>query len=333
MEYASKVKASLLAGALGDALGYSVEFMWMDEIQYKYGKKGICEMQLHEDKYAWISDDTQMTLFTAEGILKKPEDPVLSIYCAYLDWLTTQLYEYNGEEVTDSSLVNDARFFARRAPGTTCISALSSMKMGTIENPLNKSKGCGGVMRIAPIALYYAKEKMPVHKIAMMGVEASAITHGSEMSHISAYFLTSVLVKLMRPNMDGIENRVIASLRNTCANYAGSEFIYEFRDLINRALSLAKSDVKDVEAIHSLGGGWVAEEAVAIAIYAFLKYKEDVKKALICAVNHNGDSDSTGAICGNLIGAYLGEEALPKDLLSSLELKDVIIELSEKLAK
>lgn len=330
MEYQSKVKASLLAGALGDALGYSVEFMWMDKIVERYGEKGICDMQIQKDHKAWISDDTQMTLFTAEGLLNNPKDPIPSIYHAYLDWLTTQIYEYE-ENIESTSLVNKECMFVNRAPGNTCISALDSMKMGTVENPINDSKGCGGVMRIAPIALYYAKEKMSVKSIADLGVKASAITHGHEMSHIAAYFLTSVLVKLLRPNNTSLENRILASLHNTCENFKGSPYIYTFRDLIHKSLSLVHIEEKEVDAIHSLGGGWVAEEAVAIALYAFLKHKKDVKKALICAANHNGDSDSTASICGNMIGAYLGEEALPKDWLESLELKEIIAEIADKL--
>ena len=49
------------------------------------------------------------------------------------------------------------------------------------------------------------------------------------------------------------------------------------------------------------------------------------------AVNHDGDSDSTGAITGNILGAAYGVKAIPNEWLEPLELKSVIIELAEDL--
>lgn len=90
--------------------------------------------------------------------------------------------------------------------------------------------------------------------------------------------------------------------------------------------------MSDVEAIYKIGGGWVAEEAFAIALYSCLKYENSFEDAIICAVNHDGDSDSTGAIAGNIIGAYLGFDSIPKYYIDNLELKDTIIELAEDLS-
>lgn len=86
-----------------------------------------------------------------------------------------------------------------------------------------------------------------------------------------------------------------------------------------------------IYTISKLGDGWVGEEALAISVYCTLKYKKDFKRALITAVNHNGDSDSTGAITGNILGAYLGIDAIPKEWARKVELKDEIIEVSDDL--
>ena len=94
---------------------------------------------------------------------------------------------------------------------------------------------------------------------------------------------------------------------------------------------LSKSDLADIDAIHMLGEGWVAEETLAIAIYCALKYQNDFKKAVVSAVNHKGDSDSTGAVTGNILGAYLGMSAIPNEYLENLELKNVILELADDL--
>ena len=97
-------------------------------------------------------------------------------------------------------------------------------------------------------------------------------------------------------------------------------------------LDLADSDTPDIEAIHALGEGWVADETLAIAVFCALRYENDFEKALIAAVNHNGDSDSTGAVYGNILGACLGMDAIPDKFKTNLELRDLCIVLGEKLA-
>ena len=113
-----------------------------------------------------------------------------------------------------------------------------------------------------------------------------------------------------------------------------SEKVYEFKqqiDLIDKAIALSKENIDDLEAIRELGQGWVAEETLAIAIYCSLKYSDDFDKAIIASVNHSGDSDSTGAVTGNILGAYLGLKSIPKKYLDNLELKDVILEIADDL--
>ena len=105
-----------------------------------------------------------------------------------------------------------------------------------------------------------------------------------------------------------------------------------FVDLMNKAIELSSSDINDIDAINELGEGWVAEEALAIAVYSCLKHSNNFEDAVVCAINHGGDSDSTGSIAGNIIGAFLGEEAIPNYYLDNLELKDVIVEIADDLA-
>src|SRR5699024_6849945 len=85
----------------------------------------------------------------------------------------------------------------------------------------------------------------------------------------------------------------------------GDENAYK---LLMRAVKLARDPaVSDLDGIHALGEGWVAEEALAIAVFCAVRYQDDFAAAIRAAVNHKGDSDSTGAICGNILGAWLGK--------------------------
>lgn len=324
----NKIIGSMIGGAIGDALGYPIEF-----------KKGIEDKEISKygfDGRGIISDDTQMTLFTANGLIWRETrlnmkgiapTPSDAIYQAYLDWLDTQ--QKTGGHETAISWIKDIRELnVPRAPGMTCLNALSSGKKGTIEQPINDSKGCGGVMRVAPVGLY-AKNPKDAGRIA---AEASAITHGHPLGIIPAYVFAVMIYFLVNENL-GIKE----SLDEAIKQYK-EESLYNnktdqsFVDLVDKAAALSKENLPDVRAISEIGEGWVAEEAFAIAVYACLKYSDNFENAIVCAVNHDGDSDSTGAIAGNIMGAYLGVNAIPQYYLNNIELKDTIIELAEDLA-
>ena len=110
-----------------------------------------------------------------------------------------------------------------------------------------------------------------------------------------------------------------------------TKHLQELQTLMQQAVALSQSEKADRDAIHALGEGWVGDEALAIAVYCALKYPTNMEKALIAAVNHKGDSDSTGAITGNILGAALGIDAIPEKFIDHLELKDTILEVADDL--
>ena len=101
--------------------------------------------------------------------------------------------------------------------------------------------------------------------------------------------------------------------------------------LIDSAIELSENSDSDLDNIHRLGEGWVAEETLAISIYCALRYQKDFSAGIIAAVNHRGDSDSTGAVTGNILGALLGYDAIDEKWKKDLELIDVIIEMADNL--
>jgi ADP-ribosylglycohydrolase len=113
--------------------------------------------------------------------------------------------------------------------------------------------------------------------------------------------------------------------------FKGSQHMPEMLKLLKKAIDLSKEDIDDLEAIRELGEGWVAEETLAIAVYCCLKHQNSFEQVVVAAVNHSGDSDSTGAVAGNIIGAYLGAASIPRKYLDKLELIETIVELSMKL--
>jgi ADP-ribosylglycohydrolase len=100
---------------------------------------------------------------------------------------------------------------------------------------------------------------------------------------------------------------------------------------VETAVTAWKEAPVSSETVERLGGGWVAEEALAIGLYCALVAGGDFGKGVRLAVNHGGDSDSTGAVTGNLMGTLLGRGAIPERYLAGLELKEVIEEVAEDL--
>lgn len=174
----------LLGGAVGDALGAPIEFMTLTDIRHEFGKNGVTSFVPGAYPVGAITDDTQMTMFTAEGLLRaacraaKREVGSTAgiVHHAYIRWLKTQGRRSASRlqaDKYDGWLINVPELFALRAPGNTCLYALIGGQMGTIERPFNDSKGCGGVMRAAPAGMMWLRNDH-----FDLGCEIAAITHG-----------------------------------------------------------------------------------------------------------------------------------------------------------
>lgn len=341
MKNLDKYRGCLIGGAAGDALGYAVEFMSEKSILKEYGQRGITDYALTHGK-AIISDDTQMTLFTANGLLlgttRRKLRGIMAPYpdyiaLSYKDWLRTQEEKYpihKNEPYAYSWLMDIPELYHRRAPGITCLSALRKETTGSIQNPTNNSKGCGGVMRVAPVGLYFEDDGKSGEMYDLIGAEAAAITHGHALGYIPGATLTHIIRRLSHEDIR-VDEAVHTAIQAAAELFGQAEEIDNYLCLMRKAVELAGKDIPDLKAIHMLGEGWVADEALAIAVYCALKYPEDIDRALIASVNHKGDSDSTGAIAGNIVGAHVGLSGIPDKYKKNLELYDIIIELADDL--
>lgn len=334
-----KYRGCLIGGAAGDALGYAVEFLDEKSIFQKYGESGITEYSLVNGA-AEISDDTQMTLFTANGLLlgttRGMTRGIMGKYSDYIslcykDWYKTQYKDINKDECNYSWLINIPELHASRAPGNTCLSAIEQGANGTLEKPINQSKGCGGIMRVAPIGLYFYQKHYSLKEVDLIGAEAAAITHGHELGYIPAAALVHIIQLVAHDTDITLLAAVQESMVAMKECFPAAKYLDVLLNLMEKAIDLSSEEMDDADAIRELGEGWVAEETLAIAIYCSLKYSNSFDKAIIAAVNHGGDSDSTGAVTGNIMGAYLGMRGIPGKYIEHLELKDTILEIADDL--
>jgi ADP-ribosyl-[dinitrogen reductase] hydrolase len=319
-----RVLACLLGGAIGDAFGYEVEFKSLAEIRARFSPAGILAPVLHQGLLV-VSDDTQMTLFTLEGLLRAAVKghgwetaAIPSIREAYLDWLCTQ----NGPAVTRNRcgwLARQAVMCAPRAPGGTCLSALHAGGRGTIGQPANNSKGCGGAMRTAPIGFLTLA---PASEVFRLAAEAAALTHG----HPSGYLSAGMAAALVRAAMDGasLSDAIDPCCRilETWPNHG--ETLAAVRGAVRMA---ADAPASHAAAVERLGGGWVGEEALAIALYAVLSARS-YGEAIAIAANHGGDSDSTASIAGQLWGAAHGLGGIPHEWVRPLDVLPPLLHLA-----
>jgi ADP-ribosylglycohydrolase len=339
-----RVRGSLIGGAIGDALGYPVEFIYSYEgIQKRYGENGITKLDTTQwwAETDWgkavISDDTQMTLFTALGILNAKLNemaPVPSICHAYIEWFYTlkgiRSLRFNKCWIGDIPELN-----VRRAPGHTCMSALENIVGG--REPKNASKGCGGIMRISPIPLYGLSQNRisNVATLNDLAADAAEITHLHPLGYIPAYITSHIIYRLATdeaPSCEAFKEYVHEAIQMAEEKYASQKTAMQtLHTLIDKAMHLANTDTPNHEAIKQIGEGWVAEETLAIAIYCVAKHFDNFEKALIASVNHGGDSDSTGAVTGNILGSAIGYEAIPKHFKGDLELHNLILHVADDL--
>ena len=340
-----RIRGSLVGGAIGDALGYPVEFIYsFEEIQARYGERGITRLDIKqhwlEDAEqagkAVVSDDTQMTLFTANGLLNAKKQGILLKYgiCrAYIEWYLTQIGK-KSPKYRDCWISNVPELNHRRAPGNTCMSSLDDIYRG--KDPMNNSKGCGGVMRIAPIPLYATvQDRMSIEEADHLAGDAAEITHQHPLGYISAALMSHVIYRLaldIEPTQDGMKRYImegVAEMRNQYKAYHND--VERMAELAERAIFLLDNGKTDLENIGRLGEGWTGEEALAIALYCALKHFDSFEDAMIASVNHGGDSDSTGAVTGNILGAAIGYEAIPQFYKDDLEMHDLILHMADDL--
>lgn len=328
-----RVRGSLLGGAVGDALGWPIEFLQLGQIRGRYGDEGVNGFLPQRDEGAaqQITDDTQMTLFTAEGLLRAAPgaDPVPALRRAYLRWLQTQRQDGPGPHV-DGWLASQPFLYAVRAPGNACMSGLGQQARGYVApgpfgavGPVNSgSKGCGTVMRSAPCGL----AGMGPDRAFTVAARAAQLTHG----HPTGYLAAGAFAALVDRVVSGVDLPI--AVQQTVSQLAEFPANEETVAALTRAVELSEHTAC-AERVEQVGAGWIAEECLAIAVYCALHAARtgDVRAALLLSVNHSGDSDSTGAVAGNLIGAIHGVSALPMDWVSTVEGRDVLIQVADDL--
>jgi ADP-ribosylglycohydrolase len=320
----SQVTGSILGLAVGDALGYPAEFRSRRQLLEEIGPEGITGfLRLQDERFSrpfftgpdhppgTFTDDTQMSLGVAEALLAagKGERDALMREMARRFVLWHRSEENN------------------RAPGATCGAACERLAAGVPwrEAGVRESKGCGANMRVAPIGLYYED----LDTVADVARDSAVVTHG----HPAALEGSAAAALLVALALRGASpEEMHAEVMRRCGGRSP-----DFDACFSRVPEVVGAPPEEVliqqgRGPKALGESWVAEEAVASALYCFWRHPDDYRAAVLEAVNTDGDSDSIATITGSLSGARLGLEAIPPEWVRGVEKSGYLMEVGNRLA-
>lgn len=299
---AGSAESILFGAALGDSLGYTVEFSTLSAIKSRFGECGIQE----PPNPTLYTDDTQMTLALAEGLLAgglaMPLDAQMdAIGAAFVRWV------HHPEN--------------NRSPGVTTLRGMSRYEQGIPwrESGIVESKGCGSAMRVAAIGFCYQHDEARLCDVAQA---TSSITHRHP-AGIAAAVGVAYAIKIA---LDGVP--VAEYIPRVMTFTAGMS---DECDAALRRVGHVGAWTNEEEALEHIGRGWTGDEALALALYCVLRYPDDYSACVRRAANTEGDSDSIACIAGGIMGARLGLDAIPAAWRARCEHREYIIDLAARL--
>ena len=320
----SRILGCLVGGAVGDALGALDSSASGRQISAALGLHGVTE----DPSPVHFTDNTQMVLFTCQALIRATLeleavgicDPAQLLHDAYRLWLVTQgsafdeVRRADGPRAPSGWLVHEPSLHRRAAPHQPR-EVLQSGLRGTLSAPLNNSKGCAGVVRAAPAGIMTVG--VPVGESPAeayhLGCEVAAITEGHP-NGIHPAGLLAALVHVMVAGA-GIRDAI-----DQCRLLAPMSLQRE----IDAAVRLGSEGLRDPETLSAeLGAGSTGDEAIAIALACAVGARS-FEEGIMASTTHGGETASTGAICGNLLGAVCGDGAVPARVVSHIESIDLV---------
>jgi ADP-ribosylglycohydrolase len=347
----------LVGLAVGDALGYPHEFRRVSQVRREIGPDGITDfLSLQDPRFTrpvmvgrhkppgTYTDDTQMALAVAEGLIEAGR-PVIAAPIPVVPDIVKALLA--GEDVPtgeqepvkdpphDALMEAIGRHFIAwhnspdndRSPGETCGIGCQNLDKGVPwrEAGVEQSKGCGSVMRVAPVGLFFDD----LDRCALVGMDSSRHTHGHPAALVSCAGM-AVAVRLARLGLDPAA--IHAEVAARCSGNPDFDAVWA---RLPRVLFRPPAEVLvDLNhGPHALGEGWVAEEAFASAMYCFWRHCDDYRQGVLLAANTDGDSDSIACMAGALLGARLGASAIPTAWREGVENSALLHETAARLVQ
>jgi len=347
LSYYERFIGAFTGYAVGDAFGYPCRDLSYKELCRRFEKTGCLRLPINgASDAALFTDNTQMTLFTADGIMwaasqNAPDGVNYAeyVFYAYQCWLYTQTKMIAGKEYAwifdktanpyRSKLIKTKGLYKKRFSSTVNVDALleaSNLNYGKIGAPLNRNADNGGMKRVMPAGLFFNYDTLLAFRA---GADFSAITHGYPTAYLAGGCYSAIIAELINgARIDDAAEKALAILKSYKNHEECAQTLETVRDL------LADASVPPLEAVSEIGDGARANEALGIALFCASLHEDSFENAIRLAVNHDGESDVCGALCGGLLGAYHGARFVPKKWVKKLSylrlIEDTAIDLVEQ---
>ena len=330
----SLINGCLLGGAIGDAFGSAVQALPDADMRHQAGLPKL-ETRIPDSALPGaVSAITQMTLFTAEGLVIARTRGVgndlnaitQAVYQAYLRWLMTQdevsantlLSRHGTCAIVDGILTGFQAMHNRRRPDAVNLQALKQGRMGSHDQPLNRCKGAGAIARGVPIGLVADEETA-----FDLASAVAATTHGHPSAYLAAGCLGQIIAGIARgkPVLEvvGAVKRRLGQL-GALADECLSGF-----ERLSALLTMGRPDAR---TLASLGRDGSAVEVLTIGLYCTLAAGNDFSNTIAMATRHSGATAYTGAVAGSISGVLAGDAAIPRRWVKALELRALILEMA-----
>jgi ADP-ribosylglycohydrolase len=323
IDYLDKFKGSLMGVAIGDTLGHPFEGMLRESIKSNFTNFEDFILK-NKGLFNTYTDDTQLTLHTAQALIQGREFNINNFIEEYVKWL------------------NDPPIGA----GYGCITAATKLKYRIPwKEAASNSGGNGTTMRIAPIGLFFNKDLKALKSAA---IKSSIITHSHPAAAAGAVAIASAIAYLIDKepesgfSIDEFFDVIISSISDS-----EEEIWEEFCEILGKLRSslnlpieaglikFSQSGVKSPYFIEQyLGKAFVHPytiSTVVCAIFVFLKNLNSFKECIFELATAGGDSDTVGAIGGSLAGVYFGIKNIPDELIKLVKNYKRILKISVEL--
>ena len=335
----SAYRGCLLGLAVGDAMGYTIDAKSWTEIQEDYGPNGLMGYDL-VNGYADVTSYTQLAAFTCNGLLLGitwgQMKGHMSPYVRYIalsnrEWCASQR-PWGRPAKTFCWLIHRNELCRRHCMDTRMMDTMTRTHLGTPEEPVNHFQAPGSITTAAGVGLFFNPEQMDQTEIDRLGAEAVALAHGSPLAFLSGAVVAHIISRALRDQNLPLKKLYLQAIE-ALENQFGHEYsqTYEISNLMKLAIHMSEDPTLSQQDAMERLRCENAAQVVAGAVYATLVCREDFDTAVITAVNHSGRSAAVGALTGAILGARLGEGALPDFYLECLEPADILRELADDL--
>ena len=335
----SAYRGCLLGLAVGDAMGYTVDTKSWTQIQEDYGPYGLQGYDLLNG-YADVTSHTQLAVFTCNGLLLgltrgavygKMAPFVKYAGLAQQEWAIGQR-RYDQPQRNFCWVFRVPELRRRHCTDTRMVETLNRNQRGSLEESSNKYDTPASIASAVSAALFGDPKRMEQDEIDRLGAECVALTHGHPLAFLPGAVIAHLISRCLADQNTPLETLIEESL-TALEDQFGREYrhVKEITAHVHQAMALARErNLSPIHAMDKLKCDSGAD-VLAGAIYAALLWEQDFDSAMITAVNHSGRSAAVGCLTGAILGARMGEEALPDFYLDGLEITAVLRELADDL--